>query len=278
MEELAPAPATNAEVTTAEIEQATAPAAPAAETQQGSEQTDEQRASEAARTLNERAQRNRENAARRVAEDRDNYRRLAEMAIQALQRGQQPAPTPQQPAAPTAPKREDFNSYDDWVDAKAAWAAERRADEILSQRFQQAAEQYQRTAQEQQRTAVDNDHFTRMSHFAKSVPDFAEVTDREDVVVPPAASEAIKRMHDGPAIVYAIGQNPEIAQALHRMEPAEQMVYLGQLSAHLRSTTSRLSNAAPAGRTVGAKPSGGTALPDDTDAYMAAANKRFGKR
>lgn len=278
-ENLAPAPATNAEVTTAEIEQANpAPEAPASEPQQGSEQTDEQRASEAARTLNERAQRNRENAARRVAEDRDNYRRLAEMAIQALQQGQRPAQQPQQPAAPSAPKREDFQSYDDWIEAKATWTAERRADEILTRRMQEAAQQWQQTAEQQQRQAIDADHFARAAQFARAQPDFAEVTDREDIVIPPAASEAIKQMPDGPAILYTIGKHPEIADSLQRMPPQAQMVYLGQLSQFVRSNTSRISNAAPAGRTVGAKPSGGTALPDDTEAYMAAANKKFGRR
>ena len=287
MEDLAPATDINAEVAPqAESPQQPSDAgtgAPAPETQQGSEsneQDDAAKASEAARTLSERAQRNRENAARRVAEERDSYRKLAEMAISALQRGQQPAQqTPQQPDAPAAPKREDFNSYDEWVEAKATYAAERRADAILQQRMQQAAEQYQRQAQEQFARRVDNEHFARAQQFAKQTPDFAEVTDREDVIVPQAASEAIKRMPDGPAILYAFGQDPNLVSAMHNMDPAEQMIHLGRLSAFLRSqSTSRLSNAAPAGRTVGAKPSGGTSLPDDTEAYMAAANKKFGRR
>lgn len=281
MDDLSPATESAEVAPQAESQPNVGTGAPAPDTQQGSAEQDEAaRASEAARTLNERAQRNRENAARRVQEDRDNYRRLAEMAIQALQRGQQPAQAvPQQPAEQAAPKRDDFQSYDEWLDAKAAWTAERRAEAFLTQRMQQAAEQYQRQAQEQQGRQVDHDHFARAAQFARQVPDFADVADREDIVVPQAASNAIKRMADGPAIIYAIGQNPEIAQAMQRMEPAEQMIYLGQLSAHLRSqATSRLSNAAPAGRTVGAKPSGGTDLPEDTEAYMAAANKKFGRR
>lgn len=277
-ETLAPAAAPSAEVTTAEIEQANpAPEAPASEPQQGSEQTDEQRASEAARTLNERKRQNAENAARRVSEDRDNYRRLAEMAIQALQRGQQ-QPAPRAPEAAQAPKRDDFASYDDWIEAKAVWSAERRADEILTKRIQAAAQQWQQQSAVQQRQAIDADHYSRVSHAARAMPDFAEVCDREDVVVPPAASDAIKQMADGPAILYTIGKHPEIAETLQRMPPQAQMVYLGQLSQFVRSNTSRLSNAAPAGRTVGSKPSGSTSLPDDTEAYMAAANKKFGRR
>ena len=47
-----------------------------------------------------------------------------------------------------------------------------------------AAEQYQRQAQEQFARRVDNERFARAQQFAKQTPDFAEVTDREDVIVP----------------------------------------------------------------------------------------------
>lgn len=280
MDELAPATESAEVVPQAETPQeSAATGAPAPEAQQGTTEQD-RAASEAARTLNERRQRNRENAERRVSEERDSYRRMAEMAMAALARGQQPTPqaTPQQANVAAAPKREDFDSYDDYVEARAAFAAERRADEILQRRIDDAGKNFQRVQQEHQARAIENDHFTRTSQFARSVGDFADVTDRDDIVVPPAASEAIKRMADGPAILYTIGKNPEIVQHLARMEAGEQMVYLGQLSAYIRSQGSRLSNAAPAGRTVGAKPSGSTTLPDDTEAYMAAANKKFGRR
>lgn len=249
--------------------------APAPEVDNGD--SEQQKVAEAARTLNERKQRNREAAERRVTEERDSYRRLAEMAVSALQRGQQ-APVPQQPQAPQAPQREQFNSYDDFVEAKAAFAAERRADEILTRRMQEAGTQYQRAVQEQQAQAIESDHRSRVAQFARQVPDFGDVCDRDDIIVPDAAANAIKRMPDNGAILYAIGKNPAIAAELQRMEPQQQMVYVGQLSSFLRSQGSQLSNAAPAGRTVGAKPSGGGSLPDDTEAYMAAANKKFGKR
>ena len=41
-----------------------------------------------------------------------------------------------------------------------------------------------------------------------------------------AASEAIKRMPDGPAILYAFGQDPNLVSAMHNMDPVEQMIHL----------------------------------------------------
>lgn len=251
------------------------------------QESDEQKAARivAERQVRERRERNKAAAEKRVLEnERDTFRRMAETLVSTLQKNQQP-PTPPASTTPKAPTR-DFNpatgrpyeSYEDYVVAAAEYRAERKAAEMFEKQIQQSSERLQRTAQENESRAVADAHAARNSAFAQSVPDFEDVTSREDIEIPAAACEAIKRLQNGPAVLYSIGKEPSIATNLSRMQPMEQMVYIGQLSHWISTQAPQFSNAAPAGRTVSNRPAPSSTPPTDPDAYMAWANKKYGRR
>lgn len=252
----------------------------------GEAETDEQREQrlqQAARTLNEERKRTRDNTARRLQDDRDEWRNLAK---QLAAERQQPAPQQRQNEAPRAPTKEfnpetgkPFTDYEDYVEARATWRARQEVQQALTQKLQEAAEQSQRLQAMHENQSVAQQHAARNRAFARSVPDFEEITNRDDIEVPPAAAEAIKRLPNGPAVVYAIGKWPEIEQTMNNMGPLEQVVYVGQLSSWLASNMNpQISNSAPAGRHVGGRPAAADTPPSDTEAYMKWANKKFGRR
>lgn len=263
---------------TAEVvpEQQETPATDAPGSEPAVEQTEEQKVSEAAKVMAEQRRRNRENAERRISQERDDYKRLLSEAISALKQGRQPEPPKAQ--ADEEPKREQFADYEEYIVARAEWRAEKRAVERLNKQIAETVEQHQRAASEQQRTAVAQSHFSRVAKYAQQNPEFVELADREDVVVPDPAANAIARMEDGPALLHLIAREPSIADNMRRMDADEQRIYVGRLSAWLQGQSRQISNAAPAGRTVANKPATSDKPPDDPEAYMAWADKKYGKR
>jgi hypothetical protein len=249
------------------------------------EETDESKAARLVKEaqLRDRRERNKAAAERRVLEkERDTYRQVVERLT-----AQQQPPQKQEPQRSTEPTR-DYNpetgkpyaTYDEFIEDRAAWRAEKRAIQAFEERLKQSVEAMQQHQRQQSQTRQEQQHVQRMSEFAKQVPDFEEIAARDDVEIPQAAGHIIKQMANGPALIYAMAQRPELAQNLREMEsPLEMATYLGQLSQWINShRTSQISNAAPAGRGVGTKPASSSTPPSDPDEYERWANKRFGKR
>jgi hypothetical protein len=189
------------------------------------------------------------------------------LLVDAMLKGQQPRTQPQQTDGP--PEREQFEDYESYLVAKATYAAERKAEE----RLQKATDEANKRAQDAhvQRTAaeISRDHQNRIKEYAKSTPDFHEVVDGADANVPDATAAAILKRADGPALIYAISKDPSIAEKLHGMEPYEQLMYLGELSASLKSKPPQVSNAPAPGKPVGSKSAPTVPLEDlDYDAFV----------
>jgi hypothetical protein len=117
-----------------------------------------------------------------------------------------------------------------------------------------------------------------MEDYAKQNPDFEEVAARDDIEIPTVAGTILEQMANGPALIHTIAQQPQIAATLRGMDnPLQMAAYLGQLSQWLSSSrSSKISNAAPAGKTVGSKPASSSTPPDDPDEYERWAKKKFG--
>jgi hypothetical protein len=266
----------------AEVVQPSTQVTPTGETAEGTGASEpaaeESEADRAARLVKEdkvrreRAQKNQRQAYERLQRERDEYRQIA---LAAAQRNTQPPSPPPAEVADAAPKRDQFDSYEDWVRADSRYVARKEAEDAFERRMRSAAEQMSAVQAQHTEQSVAAGHFQRAQEFAKVATDFADVTDRDDIVIPPAASHAIQRMQDGPALLYAMGRDPAIAHRLNTMEPAEQLVYLGTLSAALRRPP-QISKAPPPGQTVSGR-SDGSKTPRDIDAYYEQVRKRRGR-
>jgi hypothetical protein len=221
------------------------------QTAETEDQRQQREASEAGRKLAQRRQ-NQANAFQRISRrieqlEAQNLRLQEALLARAAGNQEQSAPTARTPSG--EPRREDFGDYDDYLSAVAAW----RAEKIVHERLQEVARTAQQFQQLQQRQAVVSAHTARVQKYAAGNPEFDQaIAAAGDVPLPDAASDAITRMEDGPRILHEIAKNPQIALELHRMSPPEQLLYLGQMSAVLRSAP-QISKAPPPGNPVGSK-------------------------
>jgi hypothetical protein len=211
---------------------------------------DAQRASDAGRELAQHRKRNQENAFTRIQRRSEQLEQqnaqLTQAYLESTRQRQQPAQQP--PEQSGVPTRDQFESYDDFVIAKAEHAAEKR----VMDRLRTVAQEAQRAQGAQADRLVVQGHAQRVEQYARANPNFeAVITDAADVRLPEAASYAIQRMTDGPQILEAVAQNPGIAQALSGMAPEEQYIYLGQVSAALRQRHPQISRAPAPGTPVG---------------------------
>lgn len=260
----------------------------ASETQQ--EETDEQKAARLVKEkdIRDKRERNKSAAERRLVEkERDTYRTLVERFLEK----QESTPQAVSPSTTTDAGREptrDFNpetgkpfeTYDEFIEMRAAWKAEKRAIQAFEGRMQSAVRAIQEYQSRANATQVSRAHAQRMSEFAKENPDFEATASRADIEIPRVAGAIIERMSNGPALILAMAEKPEIAASLRNMDnEVEMATYLGQLSQWMNtSRSSQISNAAPAGKTVGTKPAVSSTPPDDPDEYERWANAKFGKR
>lgn len=179
--------------------------------------------------------------------------------------------SPDKAAAPDqAPKREQFDDYETYVEAKAAHIAEKRAEAKFQALIEQQQKQGQQQNHQQIATQLEQNWTRNASEFAKATPDFNEVVNNDDVVIPDESVAMIRAMPEGPQIAYALGKDPKLAEQLMRFagNPVMQAMYLGQYSATLKSSP-QVSKAPAAGKPVGARPAPANEPPKDVDAYMA---------
>ena len=203
------------------------------------------------RVRQQRAAKNQEAAFRRLADKND---ALTAALMDAVRKG-----TPQQaPVADNtdkAPRREDFETWEAYEDARVDWRVETKARQANEKQVRELAQLLERSQREQQQTSLITQHAQRNAEFAKYVPDFADVTDRPDVEVPGPASEAIMELPNSPAVLYAIGKDPSLAEAMHGMRPFQQAAFVGQISAALMQRSPQVSQAPPPGTPVGSRSS-----------------------
>lgn len=165
----------------------------------------------------------------------------------------QQRPAQNQQVGDGSPQREQFDSYDDFVEARAEWRAERKAEEVAQRRID-AISQQQREVLERFRAAqVSHTFADKVESYAQANPAFADVLE-SDVDVG-SAGPAIMEMDDAPQIMLALHRNPKIAEQLRGASSHRQGMILGKLSAELQAKPPQVSKAPEPGSPVGGRPS-----------------------
>ena len=129
------------------------------------------------------------------------------------------APKVEKPSGP--PQRENFDSYEAYLEAKADYqvAAKLQEVEVRAERARQEAAIRER----------EESWINRQKQAAKKYDDFAEVTMSDDLTITPIMAEAIKDSYMGPDVAYYLGKNPDLAEKIARMKPAAQVRELGKI-------------------------------------------------
>lgn len=261
-------------VTETELPAGTDTAEKTAETVESDEQKAERERTESERAA-ERADRRQKALDRRFAElTAEKYAEKAR-ADALAQQIQQLGQTRTTPAVDGEPKREQFEDYEAFLEARATFRAEAKAREVLEKFTQQQKTEQERNASSEKERAELNAYLSRQREIAKSIPDYAQVMKDADVELPNSAFSLIKRMADGPLIAYHLAKKPELADQFFENPPELHGVLLGQLSSTLKATAKPVSNAPTPGKTVAAKPGSSSDPPQTTEEYFKWAQKNM---
>ena len=236
-------------------------------------------------------------------EERSEKLRLLAM-LEARERPEQPVAQPvvEEEAEPVMPTRSAYTDPDTyaealatWAKQSASWAGKREARAMIESERARVQEDNLAAAKFQ----VQQAYKARVEKVVTKYPDYHEVAESPDVMVSPVMAHAIVNSEDGPELQYFLGKNPAEAARILNLNPALQLVEMGELSFRLSApapAAAAAPAAAPAAKPVSAAPkpikplaSGGEAsVPSDQeesmDAYAArrkkelAAENRPGRR
>jgi hypothetical protein len=186
---------------------------------------DAAKASEAAKTLNER---------KRSAQERINEavgkQRQAERERDAARREAEDLRKKLTPPDPT--------KYDD--------VSKLTADQVAHTIDSREAERLDRRATEAEQIAeraVAEAWLERVSDFKADNPDFEEVAYKAPIT--DATAKLVAEMEDGPAIAYWLGKNPSEARRIDRLSERAKMVEMGRISARISMPPPRRTTEAP---------------------------------
>lgn len=161
---------------------------------------------------------------------RDESKREAELYKRlALERGEQPRNTPQQPVEPTRPKLEDFQDYDQYVEALSEWKADQKYSQRESARRQE--EMRQRAAHEFQK--LQSTYAERQNKVSQKYEDYEDVALNPAVPINQTMANAILMSEQGPDIAYYLGKNLEEAHRIANLPPLLAVKELGKIEAKL---------------------------------------------
>ncbi len=161
--------------------------------------------------------------------------------------GEHTQPQESQPGSETAsgrpkPKLEDFESYEEFVEALTDWKAEEKAAALRAEL--RAAEERQ-TAEarqaEERRPLVDRWN-ERAAKLREQYADFDEVTSNEasaKLEVTAVMAGACFESEVGPDIAYYLGKHPEETRAIAKLPPVRQAAAIGRIEERLLASAKR---------------------------------------
>lgn len=226
-----------------------------------------------------------------VAKVRKNERYRTKREIEAYYQGRDSASkSPIAPAKPAeeekAPSREQFDSYEAFIDAKAEYVGRKAAREERAKAEKEATERTE--AQKAERTAQAFHEKVR-----EKFPDLEErAEDVAHIQMPPGMGQAIAESDLGPEILNHLVSDPKELERISALSPSAAIREIGKLEARLEAKDPKPApEKPPVVKKVSAapepiKPGGGPASPgddkpsdkDSIDDWMRKENARMRKR
>lgn len=137
---------------------------------------------------------------------------------------QQPA---QQPKG--EPKREQFESYEEFIEARAAHVAEKAAE----QRIARANEEQRRQTEVQRAQSLAETWQAKQDKARDEIEDYDDVVASSSAPVTAAMRDSIMESDIGPKLLHHIASHPEDAERISKLSPASQAREIGRLEAAL---------------------------------------------
>lgn len=142
----------------------------------------------------------------------------------------QQQPRQAQPEAPKTLKPEQFETYEQYMEALAESKAEAKASAVFEARLRQMSEA-QQVAQVQQQTAADLGDM--LTAGREKYADFDEVVANPSVPISDAMMTVMMAIDGGHEVSYHLGRNPAEAARIYRLPPSSQAREVAKLAKQL---------------------------------------------
>jgi len=279
----------------AQAEQEAAPVEVKDEQQQaeGNPEAGEQKAQEKTYPPNRKASYTYEEMNEIVAAAKRNERKRVRKEVEAYYKGRdsmrpdEPPPWqahlhPQKDKTEQPPERGQFEDYESFMEAKAAYAGRRAAEE-----FRQTSER-----ESAARAAAEKAAQTAKSFQEKVAEKYPDLPDRIDAIghipMPAGMTDAIATSDFGPDILNHFAENPKDFERIAALEPHAALREIGKLEARLEAAAKKhepVKEAKPSQAPAPIKPVGGTAASaddepsaDKPEAWLAWRKRQLAKR
>lgn len=135
-------------------------------------------------------------------------------------------------AEPAAPTQDDFSTYEQYLEAKAEWVADKRVEAKLAEREQKEA---QSKVEAERDKVVGTWQHKEESAKAKYV-DYSDVLESvDDVSIPPYLQSAIMESDIGGELAYSLASKRAELERIVALKPHAALMELGKLEAKLAS-------------------------------------------
>lgn len=167
-----------------------------------------------------------------LTRQREEERREKERLLSLVERLTDKAPESKQASQRDAePKREDFDDYEAFLEARAEYRADRRATERVEAKLKEYEERESKRHAETAAAEAARAWETKLSDTRGRIADFDDVVNSADVSVSPLVREVVLTSDNGPEILYALGKNRAEAMRIMKLPVAQQGVALGMFMA-----------------------------------------------
>jgi hypothetical protein len=143
---------------------------------------------------------------------------------------------------PNEPRIEQYDNFDAYVAAKAAYIAENRINQTLTEREQRQAAEREAT----DRLKSAETFRKRAEKMTAILPDFEDVVANSDAPMTPPMRYAIEASEFGPQMAYHFANNPNEAEDIAQLSPLDAARAMGRLEERLSKPVEKKATSAPA--------------------------------
>lgn len=181
------------------------------------------------------------------------------------------------------PKREDFSSYDEFIEARASYRAERMANEVIEKRLKERDERESKESDAKHSRQIAAKWQDNLERAREKLEDLDDVLEDSDSPITRDMQTAILESDVGPEIAYYLAKNPAEAERISKLSPTRQVVELGKLEDRLSKPASKKPSNAPApiNPVDGTKGGAASSLPsenDDMKTWVKKRNAQLGRK
>jgi len=146
------------------------------------------------------------------------------------------------------PVREKFDTPEAHEAALIEWSSRRAAQataaKIEAEQAKTRKTEDQKATEARNRATVEA-YESRKDKFIKDHPDFEDVVENDEIQISTPMSHAILTSEDGPAMAYYLGQNPDEASRISKLDPINAVYEMGRISARLNAKPKPSTKPAP---------------------------------